>query len=500
MAVQYLRDHIQSAPASITDETFTALATLGDSNRFNGKKQALFLYRLTFDAMVALALVKTPIEPTRVFDWLKSLLLKSHGPKKRAASQALGDLPLKFFPPGDSLDRIPALPTGFKALMAAFGNPCPQDIHWKGRSLCFTISPGLLGTLKFATSPANVPDLLKEIHWLKYLGAHPPCPNFKLPRALDLNGCSLFHIQDIPPALATRGVIEFPAIGFTCTPDYYAYPNEPSHVLSQTQTLDLFGENAQKLGALTARGIIHTALIPLFHNRVQQNRRNDNGEYLWELGGRLDQWLNSCKFPNFAASGIRDFEHILCLQNGKKLHHFIGEHLLGFILVIGSYFRARAPERVGRDRDGAAVDTRHHFDADLMARLIQGVVEGYCMGLNQSCPPSLAQLPYRDLCSELIEKMGMDEFMEEILRVRDQEEMSRLEFNAFLEERGVASPSAFEKGIAEIELITGPHLGGFNQPISTPGLIEFLFQATAILVLEHYQNQITEFEPDRQAG
>ena len=489
LAVQYLTNHIHSHPNHVTEETFQALATLGDSNRFNGKKQALFLYRLTFDAMVALALAKTAIVPTKIFNWLQNLLLNSKGPKKRAISQALGDLPLQFFPPDDPLSKSPALPIGFTALMTAFGNPKPDDIHWKGRSLCFTISPGNLGTIKFATSPENVPDLLKESHWLTYLSQNPPCDDFKLPQSLKIKGCTLFNIQNMPPELNTHGVTQFPAIGFTCTPDYYAYPNESDQLLPKEQALDLFETNAHKLGALTGRGIIHTALIPLFHNRVQQNLRNDNGYYLWELGGRLDQWLNSCKFPNFATSGIRDFEHILCLKNQKRLHHFIGEHLLGFILVIGSYFRARAPEQMGYDNAGRPADTRTHFDPTLMVQLIQKVVKGYCLGLNQSCPSSLNDLPYENLCRELIEKMGVDEFMEEVLRLRDQEDMTRLEFDMFLKERGVASPAAIEKGARDIELITGPHLGGFNQPISTPALIEFLFQTTAILVLEQYQTQ-----------
>ena len=43
--------------------------------------------------------------------------------------------------------------------------------------------------------------------------------------------------------------------------------------------------------------------IPLFHNRTQRLRRDDQGRYQWFRAGRLDQWLDSCAFPNLGLSG-----------------------------------------------------------------------------------------------------------------------------------------------------------------------------------------------------
>jgi len=43
---------------------------------------------------------------------------------------------------------------------------------------------------------------------------------------------------------------------------------------------------------MTVKGIAHTALIPLFHNRVQQRRRNDHGAYLWEHAGRAIDYFH----------------------------------------------------------------------------------------------------------------------------------------------------------------------------------------------------------------
>ncbi len=74
--------------------------------------------------------------------------------------------------------------------------------------------------------------------------------------------------------------------------------------------LEIMGRNARHMGTLMALGLTHTAPIPLFHNRVQQGRRRDAGTYQWHRMGRLDQWLASCRHPNFGLSGLRDFEHI----------------------------------------------------------------------------------------------------------------------------------------------------------------------------------------------
>ncbi|MDD9304845.1 MAG: SidJ-related pseudokinase [Desulfobacter sp.] len=249
----------------------------------------------------------------------------------------------------------------------------------------------------------------------------------------------------------------------------------------------IFFKNARLLGALSGRGVFHTALIPLFHNRAQQLRRNDNGAYLWEHGGRLDQWLDSCQFPNFGASGPRDFEHLVQMNNSQKLRHYIGEHLLSFTLVIGSYFRNKAPDRRGKDEHQLPLDTRDLFSPPLFIELLSGVCKAYFKGLaNKSMAPEF------DLCSfelveALIQVMGKDKDMEEVLRVHDQNQMSQTYFSQFLKQRGISTPPL--KGKQDIVLETGPHLGGFNQAISVPELIDALFRFSAILVSTCFLNE-----------
>jgi hypothetical protein len=126
------------------------------------------------------------------------------------------------------------------------------------------------------------------------------------------------------------------------------------------------------------------------------------------------------------------------------------------------------------------VDTRDLFCPDLFESLLTGVCEHYFKGLTEfeTFDPAPFNIPA--LIEKLIEKMGRDEHMQEALRVQDQLAMEDEQFEQFLTERGVTDIPA--KGEKDIILITGPHLGEFNQPISIPELIEFLFKFSAFCV------------------
>jgi hypothetical protein len=78
--------------------------------------------------------------------------------------------------------------------------------------------------------------------------------------------------------------------------------------------------------------------------------------------------------------------------------------------------------------------------------------------------------------------------MEEILRQIDQRQMSDTEFNQFLTQRGFSAKKAAvtSKGAADIVLHTGPHLGGFNQSISIPELIEATAAMAATCILGRF--------------
>jgi len=79
--------------------------------------------------------------------------------------------------------------------------------------------------------------------------------------------------------------------------------------------------------------------------------------------------------------------------------------------------------------------------------------------------------------------------MEEIFRATDQQEMTDDEFNEFLLERGFTwdAINGLSKGLEDIAIMTGPHLGGFNQRISLPELIHFTGTAASYCISDRYK-------------
>jgi hypothetical protein len=364
-----------------------------------------------------------------------------------------------------------------------------KQTRWQGRSLIIDTGGIADLVLKFATSADNVTDLAREAAWLARLQSSSgdmAAGGFDAPVPIEHQGHRVFDITsdlpgDIPPFLYRQI-----CIAFSPCPGYYEYPNAPGCLYPLSWTWHVFIKNARILGQMTVKGIVHTALIPLFHNRVQQRRRNDQGAYLWEHAGRLDQWLDSCQYPNFARSGPRDFEHIERIDTGAGLRHYIGEHLLSFILVIGSVFRNKAPDRRGLTPDATPEDTRDLFDRAAFESMIADVSENYFKGLCKTgLPHELLQTIPR-LTAALIQTMGYDEHMVEVLRIQDQNRMTKERYQQFLHQRGATTVPP--KGQTDIPLNTGPHLGGFNQSISVPELIEYLFRFSALAVSHCFLN------------
>jgi len=100
----------------------------------------------------------------------------------------------------------------------------------------------------------------------------------------------------------------------------------------------------------------------------------------------------------------------------------------------------------------------------------------------------VAPLNFSSLAERMVDEMGVDRYMEEILRVADQQEMSDDAFVDFLVERHVSMAEAVQmkKGARDITLCTGPHLGGFNQQISIPELIESVGTMAALCLYGRY--------------
>jgi len=336
--------------------------------------------------------------------------------------------------------------------------------------------------VKFLRRGEPASRLALEAAWMEHLAAEArdmPVP-FHVPRPLRVAGQAVFRVADAPlaatgldPAALAGGL----AMAYVARADYFRYPNEhgPGGGLCGRELLAVLGQNALLFGRLSARGIVHTAPIPLFHNRVQRERRSDEGLYDWRRMGRLDQWLASTRFPNFGPSGLRDFEHFVSHAGPTgPLYKCMGDHLLGLLLVTGSYFRFKEPARMGLGPDGRPADARELFDPALLAEALTTIYDAYYEGFTGRPPAGPLPFDREALAARLIEEMGVDRHMVEMLRVADQENMSDAAFVEFLTRRGMPRQEALglRRGAAEVAIPTGPHLGEFNGRIPAPARIE----------------------------
>ena len=134
------------------------------------------------------------------------------------------------------------------------------------------------------------------------------------------------------------------------------------------------------------------------------------------------------------------------------------------------------------------MDARELFHKPLLVKIVQGIFEHYYQGFVGKSFNGPLPLDVSDLADRMVDEMGVDRHMEEILRVVDQREMTEKEFVDFLVERRVPLVEAMQmkKGERDITLFTGPHLGGFNQRISLPELTEAVGTMAALCIYGRY--------------
>ena len=529
MTVSNLQFIIDQQPEIVTESTVTALTCVLTGHEHGAQRQAYFLYKKAADALGSII---HQTSRTTIAKQAKNHLIQIMGTNRekpcRAAAQALGTLPLHIKGPclENTKDQVKKAPkccaspfpdVSWQLLLHHCGlrsddidsagdeaardeTFCDQiDYEWKGRNLVVgSKNHARLLVIKMSRPEEDPAMLLQEGGWMNFLAEHrnffiEPNEHFLIPDPIKIQGSFLFKLTDIPQDMLENTDIDprLPATAFMAWPDYFVYPNEhPAEAfLPRDLVFEIITRNALLLGRLAAAGIIHTAPIPLFHNRVQRHRRDDQGLYQWPRGGRLDQWLSSCRFPNIGSTGIRDFEHFISFNDSsRKLYELIGSHIFSLVLISGSYFRNVDPTRVGLDPSGNPVDARDLFDTNFLETIVSTIFANYYKGFTGSkftgaFPMDLSRFSHR-----LVEEMGVDRYMEEVLRVAEQNVMSESEFETFLAGRGVAPRQIanMKKGEKDIPILTGPHLGGFNQPISLPELIQFTGAAAALCISGRY--------------
>ncbi len=505
MTVSNLQFIIKQNPEITSKNTANALLCVLEGNEHTSQRQAYFLYKKAADALGTM--LEKSIDPMLAQHAKNALIRILHAKKAkpyRAAAEALGTLPLMVKGPGQPMQEQTISPPtiSWQFLLQASGFEENQPLKWKGRNIIVHSRDHRRVLVLKMTRPGEDPAMLySEGLWMNFLTHNhsryiADGDSFHIPEPIDISGSYLFRLEALPVEQPNNTVIDplYMAIGFITQPDYFCYPNEncQGRPLPQDTFYEIISRNARLLGHLAASGIVHTAPIPLFHNRVQTERRNDNGLYEWPRGGRLDQWLNSCQFPNIGKSGIRDFEHFISFSgSSRKLYEFIGTHVLSLILIAGSYFRNYGDCTTGFDDRGNPVDVRNFFDEPFFNKTVRQIFSNYYIGFTGKAFTGTFPIDIDQLIIRLIDEMGVDRHMEEILRIAEQQTMSEADFFAFLSERGFQADqiNQMEKGKEDISIFTGPHLGGFNQQISLPELIEFTAAAAALCISDLYCNK-----------
>jgi hypothetical protein len=497
LAVSHFKKVAKAQPERIGLKTVLGLESLFYNRAVSDQTQAYFLFREAAGALCS-RLVAFPRDAAahEAHRAVMTLLGRTTGHAQRAAAAALGSLDLDIrgpVPERITQSEIPVI--NWHALLKDSRMSCGGRPRFLGRSLVVkTVDQERLLVVKLA-GPKDDPDaLLQEAVWLNHLGRIENTfpARFHVPQSVPVKNCYLFRLADLPvPDSEGKRHLKGFAIAFMAHPDYFRYPNDPNRKerLGPEEFLETICRNAFLFGRLTGVGMIHRAPVPLFHNRVQGHRRNDGGVYLWQRGGRLDQWLGSCRYPNFGRSGIRDFEHLETFQGPARLAYpSMGAQLLSLFLVTGSYFRMKDGRKMGLDSSGRPVDARGLFHKPLLVKIVQGIFHHYYKGFVGKPFSGHLPLDVSGLADRMVDEMGVDRHMEEILRVADQAEMTEEAFVDFLVERRVPMAKAMQmkKGERDITLLTGPHLGGFNQRISIPELVEAVGTMAALCIYGRY--------------
>ena len=504
MAVSNLQYIIRTTPDILTSRTVTALRSILESSMHSSQKQIFFLYKKAADAIVSI-LVKTEDSALaeHSFTTLKKVISNSTCKRHRAAAEALGSISLNINTPVDCFmmdaDKVSAAPViRLEKLCVEKAWGITHNTKWFGRSLTKTINNDYMLVVKLLRTNDSISSLIKEAMWMENL-----CHivqtfdvKFEVPCPVKIDNSYIFRLKKLPENIPAELNIhpQNYAIAFKVHKEYFIYPNHnyDGKTLSEKEFEEVLLRNTWLLGKLASIGIVHTAPIPLFHNRVQQNRRRDHGVYEWRRGGRLDQWLGSCRYPNIGLTGLRDFEHFTSI-NGQsvKLYRHIGTHILSLILITGSYFRNKDFLKSGFNSTGNPTDARDLFNKSMLKELLQKIFLNYYQSFTGNNFKGSIPFNITTLASRIIEEMGVDSHMEEILRTVDQNNMTNEEFCNYLTHTGYSKNeiAQFKRGEKNIKTNTGPHLGEFNGGISIPELIEYTATVSAFCISGKYITQ-----------
>jgi len=484
MAVQELSRKVRAEPDSNGPEALEKLEAILRDKSHSRQRCGHILYRSCAETLAYLVQSASgPDLRLHAHGVLQRFSLQTLGDRCMAAARALGGLSPSVPQPRSPSPETPSVQNADPEELAAAAGINPRSSFRAGRSLVLRDGQGQgLLVLKHGSGSGCEERLALEAAWLEHLQSNRASSSRRnhVPHPVRLRGGCLFRIprHSVSP-LKEQLPSEGPLLAFKADPDYFAYPQEHPQTgtpRSLREARSILARSSFLLGRYTSTGFLHTAPVPLFHNRIQAGRRDDAGRYLWDRKGRLDRWLHSCRYPNFGGSGLRDFEH-MAPYGGAPLELFraAGTQILSLLLVAGSVFRLRKPDLVGLDDKGEPVDARHLFDARQLRLMVRSIFSSYFLGFVGRAYTGTAPAGLEPLVERMIREMGVDRHMSEALRREDQLGMKREEFTQLLRSKGMSRDSAFwtPQGERDVFLHTGPHLGDFNSRISLPELIDF---------------------------
>ncbi len=494
MDLRNLRGILDRNPDHADMRVVESVAALIMEQRYSNQKMSRLLYRECGKVLSAAGFgCKDPEVSRRSLHLLVQAASSCSGPASIEASGGLGTLP--FDTPGHASPpeyegSCPEI--GLAELAGSAG--AKGDPVFSGRSAVFaTEKPDEVFVIKFARAVEEPQSLHLEGEWmdraLSFAGES--AVRFDCPRPFRVSSRVLFRVANmnvhnscnLPDNLHESGY----AMAYRAHREYFSYPNDHREGCrcSFEEFIEVMGRNCFLLGRMAGQGVMHEAPIPLFHNRVQAMRRTDEGVYQWHLFGRLDRWLESCEYPNFGLSGLRDFEHMQIMKPGKDgFYRCVGSHFLSILLVAGSWFRARDMNVRGLDERGEPIDARHLFDEKRFAEIIRTCFENYHLGFCGRRFNGEIELHIPELVERMIDEMGVDRYMNEFMRVADQNILTDAEFRDYIVSCGVPESEACSiiKGERDVPLITGPHLGDFNRAISLPEIVEWSAMAAGCCI------------------
>ena len=493
-----LHAQFTSGDRVIDSQTIHAVGSLLLKQAYDHQKQGFFLYREAAETLAdGIALAGSRCAAREAMAVLTHALEVTSGDAHRAVAGALGSLPLSISGPAleeGTCQTIPEIHYGELLCQVGLEKDSVPAIF--GRSLVIQYSRSNQILVLKVARPGDTPsDLQRESDWIGHLNGHEHAFGRRcdIPEPIKIAKKHVFRLTGLPSAFLTRVALHPKqyAIGFKTTDAYFDYPNEscPEKRLGNVMFQEVMCRNAWILGRLASKGIVHEALIPLFHNRTQQGRRDDQGAYEWIRAGRLDRWLHSCEYPNIGVSGVRDFEHLVAWdKKNQHLYRSIGKHFISMLLVAGSYFRKKDLTLQGVDAGGQPVDARHLFEKGVLKKIVYGIFHHYYRGFTGIHFNKRMPFDVDTLIERMIEEMGIDRYMEERVRVADQQAMTDKAFRSFLTDRGLEAETieSLKRGLDDIIIHSGPHLGAFNAPISLPELIESVASMAALCISGKY--------------